>query len=56
MVDQVREAEDTVKRERKKAEEKVAAVEREFHEKERTLTERLKRDMNNLIQEQMREL
>jgi hypothetical protein len=52
----VREADDTVKRERKKAEEKVAAVEREFYEKERTMTDKLKREMNNLIQEQMREL
>lgn len=49
MMDQVREAEETVKRERKKAEDRVAQVEREFNEKERTMTERLKRDMNNLI-------
>jgi hypothetical protein len=56
MVDQVREAEETVKRERKKAEERVATVEREFNEKERSLMEKIKRDMNGLIQEQMREL
>ena len=34
----------------------MSTVEREFNEKERTLMERLKRDMNNMIQEQMREL
>ena len=56
MLDQVREADETVKRERKKAEEKVVAVEREFYEKERIMTDKLKREMNNLIQEQMREL
>jgi len=56
MVDQVREAEETVKRERKKAEERVATVEREFNEKERSLMDKIKRDMNGLIQEQMREL
>ena len=49
MVDQVREAEDTVKRERKKAEERVATVEREFNEKERNLMDKIKREMNNLI-------
>jgi hypothetical protein len=49
MVDQVREAEETVKRERKKAEEKVALVEREFNEKERNLMDKIKREMNNLI-------
>jgi hypothetical protein len=31
-------------------------VEKEFSDKERTLTERLKRDMNKLVQEQMAEL
>lgn len=52
----MREADETVKRERKKAEEKVVAVEKEFYEKERIMTDKLKREMNNLIQEQMREL
>jgi hypothetical protein len=51
MVDQVREAEETVKRERKKAEERVATVEREFNEKERNLMDKIKREMNTLIQE-----
>ncbi len=46
---QVKEAEDTMKREKKKAEERVALVEREFGEKERTMMERLKREMNTLI-------
>jgi|LauGreDrversion4_2_1035121.scaffolds.fasta_scaffold120653_2 hypothetical protein len=49
MADQVREAEETVKRERKKAEERVATVEREFNEKERNLMDKIKREMNNLI-------
>jgi hypothetical protein len=51
MVDQVREAEETVKRERKKAEERVATVERELNEKERNLMDKIKREMNTLIQE-----
>jgi hypothetical protein len=38
-----------MKREKKKAEERVAQVEREFGEKERTMMDRLKREMNTLI-------
>ena len=42
MQDRVKEAEDIMKVEKKKAQERVQQVEREFYEKERTLHDRLK--------------
>ncbi len=52
----MREAEDSAKLEKKKAQERVAQVERDFNEKERLMTDKLKQQMNNLIQQQMQEL
>ena len=49
MQDRVKEAEDIMKQEKKKASERVQQVEREFNEKEKTLTDRLKHQMNQLI-------
>ena len=51
MQDRVRQAEETMQEERRKNKQRIEEVEREFFEKEKELTERLKRDMNQLIQE-----
>ena len=45
-----------MQRESKKSKDRVIEVEREFSDKERSLNERIKREMNTLISEQMREL
>ena len=56
MQDRVKDAEDKMQRESKKSKDRVIEVEREFSDKERSLNERIKREMNTLISEQMREL
>lgn len=42
--------------EKQKCHERIKEIEDEFNEKEKVLLDKLKRDMNQLIQEQMREL
>ena len=52
----VKDAEDKMQREKVRCQEKVSSVEREFNEKEKHLMDKLKREMNTMVQEQMREL
>jgi Skp family chaperone for outer membrane proteins len=49
MQDKVKDAEEKLQKERIKCQEKVSQVERDFNEKERSLMEKLKRDMNNMV-------
>ncbi len=56
MQSRVQEAEETMKREKQKCKERIAEVEREFLDKEKVLNDKLKREMNQLIQEQIKEI
>ena len=49
MQDRVKEAEQIMETEKQKCKERINQVESEFNLKERTLQEKLKRDMNQLI-------
>jgi len=51
MQDRVKDVEDKMQRESKKSKDRVIEVEREFSDKERSLNERIKREMNTLISE-----
>ena len=54
--DRVREAMETMEQEKRKCKERIQEVEQEFMDKERTLQDKLKKDMNALIQEQVKEI
>lgn len=49
MQDRVKEAEAIMKEEKQKCKERIKEVEDEFNMKERSLMEKLKKDMNQLI-------
>ena len=49
MQERVKDAEEKSEKEKRKCQEKISTVEREFNEKERTLHEKVKREMNKLI-------
>ena len=56
MHSKVKEAEETMQRERKKNQDRIEQVQIEYSDKEKRLLEKLKADMSKLIQEQLKEL
>ena len=56
MQDRVQEVQEIMEKERRKHQERIQEIESDYVEKERMLNEKLKRDMHNLIQEQIREI
>lgn len=56
MQERVKEAEATMEREKRECKDRIQEIEDQFNAKEKTLHEKLKRDMNQLIQEQIKEM